>query len=37
MLQDHHCVQPCSDSGSVCRLLNYSVSAYWGKSEAHRR
>lgn len=37
MLQDHHCLQPCSDSSSVCRVLNCPVSANWGQSQAHRR
>ncbi|CAM4625079.1 unnamed protein product [Caretta caretta] len=37
MLQDHHSVQPCSDSGSVRWVLNCVVPAYWRKGQAYRR
>ncbi|KAJ8273496.1 hypothetical protein GJAV_G00102230 [Gymnothorax javanicus] len=37
MLQDHHCVQPRTDCGSVCGLLHCAVPAHWGKGTPYRR
>lgn len=36
LLQDHDGVQPRSDSGAVCGLLNSPVSAYRRQSTSHR-
>lgn len=34
LLQDHHCVQPCTDSGPLCGMLDRVVPAKRRKGQA---